>query len=91
MKSGGGQTVLIIQRRVFQERGAFAIDKKLDTIHKFVNSEYGIALRLGASALERLAAITKSPDDAKQAKLARLMADDHDRKQKEIDADNSRR
>jgi len=64
-------------------------NKKLDAIHTLVNSEYGIALRAGATALEKIAAMTKTADDIESAKVARQMADDHDRKQRDLDLENA--
>lgn len=61
---------------------------KLDDIHKLVNNSYAVSLRIGAAALERVAAITKNPDDISQAKIARQLSTDHDRKQLKVDADN---
>lgn len=54
---------------------------RLDSIHKLVNSEYATALRTGAAALERIAAITKDSGDIEQAKTARKLSNDHDQKQ----------
>lgn len=59
--------------------------KQLSDIHKLVNSEYAVSLRVGATALERVAAITKDPEDLAQAKIARQMSVDHDRKQRVLD------
>jgi hypothetical protein len=54
---------------------------KLDQIHQLVNSEYGIALRIGAAALERIAVMSGLPEDAATAKAARKMSLEHDQKQ----------
>lgn len=62
-----------------------ATERRLDDIHKLVNSEYAISLRVGAAALERIAAITKDPHDIQQARAARQMSKDHDAKQSSID------
>ena len=59
--------------------------KKLDDIHKLVNSEYAIALRVGAAALERIAASSMDPKDLQEAQAARKLSIDHDQKQAALD------
>jgi hypothetical protein len=54
---------------------------KLDQIHQLVNSEYGIALRIGAAALERIAVMSGLEGDSIVAKAARKMSMEHDQKQ----------
>lgn len=58
---------------------------KLDIIHMLVNSEYAIALRVGADALERIASMTRDPIDIGKARIARRLSDEHDRKQELLD------
>lgn len=51
--------------------------KKLDVIHTLVNGEKGLALKVGADALEKLAAITNDPKDVEDARQARLLFNAH--------------
>jgi hypothetical protein len=56
-------------------------DTKLTAVHTLVNSEHGTALKLAATALAKVAALTKDPGDLQQAADAKAMADEHDRNQ----------
>jgi hypothetical protein len=62
---------------------------QLTAVHKLVNSGYGIALRTGAAALERIleriAEITRSPGDLDSARAARKLSVEHDQKQQALD------
>lgn len=52
--------------------------------HKLVNSDRGIALRLTATALGRIAELTSKPADVTAATDAKTAADNHDATQKVI-------
>jgi hypothetical protein len=52
-------------------------NEKLDKIHGIVNSSHSAALGVGATALERVAAITKDPKDVELAKAARALSNDN--------------
>lgn len=56
-------------------------NKKLDGIHRLVNSEYGAALAMAAAALERIARMTGKKSDKMKAAAARRLSADHDSKQ----------
>jgi len=61
--------------------------KTTDAIHMLVNSEYGKALRIGASALTRIAELPgATPSDRDAAKEAQRLSMEHDGKQSILDA-----
>jgi hypothetical protein len=59
-------------------------EQKLREIHSFVNGDYGVALRIAATALESLAAYTKQPGDVKAASAQRHLADLHDEQERQV-------
>jgi hypothetical protein len=79
--------VQIVAAWLYAVRGAKAaatatsLDTKLTAVHTLVNSEHGTALKLAATALAKVAALTKDPGDMQQAADAKAMADEHDRNQ----------
>ena len=58
---------------------------KLNEIHTLVNNDHGVSLRLAASALQRVADLTKRTEDQELANQAKRMSDEHERKQGVID------
>jgi hypothetical protein len=52
--------------------------RKLDKVHALVDGQYSVSLNLGASALEKVAASTRSLADIKAATAARKLSDDHE-------------
>lgn len=56
--------------------------------HTLVNSNMGVQLRLTATALRRIADITKDPADVKASKLADTLLAEHIAKQAIVDANN---
>jgi hypothetical protein len=64
--------------------------QKLTEIHTLVNNDHGVSLRLAASALRRVADMTKDPGDIQAALDAKAASDDHDAKQKIVDAVRAR-
>jgi hypothetical protein len=58
--------------------------KKVNEVHSLVNSDHGVALRLAATTLQRVADMTKSPADERDALAAKTAADNHDATQARI-------
>lgn len=54
--------------------------------HTLVNSNMGVQLQLTATALQRIANITKDKDDMKAARLAKTLLMAHEQKQAVVDA-----
>lgn len=63
-------------------------NKKIDAVHTLANSNMGTQLQVGASALRRVADLTKDPNDALIAQGAQKLVDDHNAKQAVVDAAN---
>jgi phosphoenolpyruvate carboxylase len=61
--------------------------QKLTEIHTLVNNDHGVSLRLAASALQRVADLTNRGEDQAIADEAKRMSDEHDSKQRVIDAE----
>jgi hypothetical protein len=57
-----------------------------DATHKLVNSDHGVALRLAATTLGRIADMTNKPADVTAAVNAKTAADNHDATQEQINA-----
>jgi hypothetical protein len=56
-----------------------------EAVHTLVNSEYGLALRTAALALEKVASFTKNPGDEEKARGARKLSEEHDENQRKLD------
>lgn len=54
-------------------------------IHVLVNSERGVALKVGALALARVAALTKDPQDLLAARAAMVLYNTHKDQQNTVD------
>lgn len=63
---------------------------RLNEIHTLVNNDHGVSLRLAASALQRVADLTSKEEDQTLADEAKRMSEDHDRKQKLVDAEKTK-
>jgi hypothetical protein len=62
-----------------------AIKKTGEETHILVNNDHGVSLRLAASALRRVANLTKEPEDEAAATHAEGAAKEHDEKQRTLD------
>jgi hypothetical protein len=62
-----------------------AIRKTGEETHILVNNDHGVSLRLAASALRRVANLTKEPEDEAAASYAESAAKEHDEKQNTLD------
>lgn len=53
--------------------------------HTLVNANMGVQLKLNAVVTQRLATITKDPEDVTAAKLAKQLLVEHEKKQADVD------
>lgn len=68
------------------QRTATKTQTEVTKVHTLVNSDRGVYLSVGASALTRVADLTKDPADRKIADAANELSAAHQRQQDKVDA-----